>query len=263
MSDVSRSGPSPCRQSTAGRHGERGQAAQRRSAVTEARAHFNKGLETVADMLDGQAKIDMEIDFNLALAAVLRAMNGPGHPDVASAYAQAYEVCRDEGESNRSFAVLHGLYLVDNTTGNLDRALMQAEALLKHAGDRPDRLVVAHHTLAEMHYRMGDSRTALDHIDRVFEYYDPKEHAALSYIYGRDFGVYAAGHKAWALYKLGYPDAALTVSPRRPGRLAPCDRGPFGHDGLRRYRRRSKSREGHFRHAHATPQRCVTLTSRS
>ena len=189
-----------------------GQAAQRRSAVTEARAHISKGLETVAESSASPTRTNTEIDLNLALAAVLRAMHGPGHPDVASAYERAQDVCGDERETNRGFTILHGQYLVDYTTGDLERALVQAETLLKHAGDRTDRLVVAHLTIGETYFQMGDSSIATDYIDRAIEYYDPEEHASLSYTYGRDFGVYGAGHKAWNLFMLGYPDSALSES---------------------------------------------------
>ena len=47
-------------------------------------------------------------------------------------------------------------------------------------------------------------------MDRAFALYNPVEHRALTTRFGQDAGVTILGFRSWAVWCLGYPEAALT-----------------------------------------------------
>jgi predicted ATPase len=55
----------------------------------------------------------------------------------------------------------------------------------------------------------GDFSESRAHLDRAFALYDPVEHRALATRFGSDPGVTTLGWRAWPLWCLGYPEAAL------------------------------------------------------
>ena len=56
----------------------------------------------------------------------------------------------------------------------------------------------------------GDFMESRTHLDRAFALYDPTEHRALAARFGQDPGVTILSFRSWALWFLGYPEAALT-----------------------------------------------------
>jgi predicted ATPase len=52
------------------------------------------------------------------------------------------------------------------------------------------------------------------HLDRAIALYDPAEHRLLATRFGQDIRVAALSYRSWALWMLGYPDAALVDTSR-------------------------------------------------
>jgi predicted ATPase len=52
------------------------------------------------------------------------------------------------------------------------------------------------------------------HLDRAIALYDPAEHRLLTTRFGQDIRVAALSYRSWALWMLGYPDAALVDTSR-------------------------------------------------
>ena len=54
----------------------------------------------------------------------------------------------------------------------------------------------------------GDFAEGRAHLDRAIALYDPSEHRALAARFGQDVRVAALSYRSWALWMIGYPDAA-------------------------------------------------------
>ena len=55
----------------------------------------------------------------------------------------------------------------------------------------------------------GDIAEGRAHYDQALALYDPTEHRPLAMRFGQDAGVTVLCHRSWALFCLGYPEAAL------------------------------------------------------
>jgi predicted ATPase len=69
-------------------------------------------------------------------------------------------------------------------------------------------LMIGHRMMGSVLHR-GDFVEGRAHLDRVIALYDPSEHRALAARFGQDVRVAALSYRSWALWMLGYPDAAL------------------------------------------------------
>ena len=56
----------------------------------------------------------------------------------------------------------------------------------------------------------GDIREGRAHYDEAMALYDPTAHRSLATRFGQDVGVANLSYRSWALWVLGYPDAALS-----------------------------------------------------
>jgi predicted ATPase len=71
-------------------------------------------------------------------------------------------------------------------------------------------LVIGHRLMAHALLLTGDISESRAHYDRALTHYDPAEHRSLAMrLGGQDAGVAALSHRSWALWVLGYPEAAL------------------------------------------------------
>ena len=55
----------------------------------------------------------------------------------------------------------------------------------------------------------GDIAQGRAYLDQAIALYDPAEHRPLATRFGQDVGVTILSYRSWALWFLGYPDAAL------------------------------------------------------
>ena len=55
----------------------------------------------------------------------------------------------------------------------------------------------------------GDIAEGRTHLDQAIALYDPAEHRPLATRFGQDTGVAILSFRSWALWLLGYPEAAL------------------------------------------------------
>jgi predicted ATPase len=60
----------------------------------------------------------------------------------------------------------------------------------------------------------GDIAASRTHYDRAIALYDPAEHRALATRFGQDVGVVVLSYRAWTLWLLGHPEAALADTDR-------------------------------------------------
>ncbi|WP_439400167.1 hypothetical protein ACRQ5Q_41990 (plasmid) [Bradyrhizobium sp. PMVTL-01] len=70
-------------------------------------------------------------------------------------------------------------------------------------------LMIGHRILGVSLLVTGDIAQARSHFDRAIALYDPVEHRSLATRLGQDVRVAILSNRSWALWFLGYPEAAL------------------------------------------------------
>ena len=98
-----------------------GRRAIARSAMAEAVAQLNQGLEALAGLPEGPERDRRELDLQLSLALPMFAMKW-GAGEVERVYARARELCESLNDRSNAFVVLRGLWHCNFTQGLLGSA---------------------------------------------------------------------------------------------------------------------------------------------
>ena len=189
-----------------------GQRAVERSASLEGIAHFTKGLNLLATLLDSRDRRERELGLRTALGPALMSTKGLGAREVEQNYTHALGLCRQLGERSDLFAVLRGLWEFHELRGDLKTALELAEELfrLAQAADDPALRLIAHDVLGDTLYWLGEFTRSREHLERGIALYRFDEHRGLAHQHaGYDPGVACLIFSAYAFWYLGYPDRAV------------------------------------------------------
>ena len=188
-----------------------GQHALQRSAPAEAIAHLTQGLAVLTTLPETPARLQQELDLQVALGTALRTTKGNAAPEVERPYTRARELCAQLGDTPQLFPVLRGLMLYYQGRGQLHTASQLGEQLLRLAQALPDpaHLLLAHFQLGWALCWRGEPAAARTHHTQALALYEPQAHRGLAVRYGGDLGVASGGYLARALWYLGYPDQAL------------------------------------------------------
>jgi DNA-binding winged helix-turn-helix (wHTH) protein/tetratricopeptide (TPR) repeat protein len=191
-----------------------GKTAVGRSAPHEAVQHFTKAIGLLTTWPDSLARRQHELSLQLMRGAALMATKGLAAPEVAYAYARAWDLCQQLGEAAQTFAVVTGLFTFYTGRGDVPKGHEFAEQCLRLAeqGHDPALLLQAHRGLGSSLFYLGRFMTARRHLEQAVALYDAPQHQGLALRYGQDPGVVAAGFLSWTLWRLGYADQALHSS---------------------------------------------------
>jgi len=109
------------------------------------------------------------------------------------------------------WSILYGFWAAQYTAYNGDAirelATQFLELALKQGATIP--LMVGHRLIGTSFLYRGEFSNALAHFDRAIALYDPAEHRQLRTRFGQDIRVVILCQRAWVLWHLGYPMAAL------------------------------------------------------
>jgi class 3 adenylate cyclase/predicted ATPase len=191
-----------------------GQRATQRSAHVEAIADLTKGLEALKMLPETPQRAEHELALQIALGAPLQATKGYAAPERQHAYARAWELCQQVGETPQRFPVLFGLWQCYALGAEWQMARAGGEQLLSLAQRQhdPGYLLEAHRALAFTLLWLGEFASARTHAEQGMALYDPQQHHAHAFLYGQDPGMTCRANAALALWELGYPDQALARS---------------------------------------------------
>jgi tetratricopeptide (TPR) repeat protein len=191
-----------------------GQRALQGSAHAEAVAHLTQGLAMLTTLPETPARLQQELDLQVALGPALRATKGSAAPEVERPYTRARELCAQLDDTPQLFPVLRGLMQYYLNRGDLQTAFQLGEQLLRlaHAQPDPAHLLLAHYQLGNVLFNRGEPAAARTHLTQALALYDPQAHRALAVRYGTDLGVASHSFLARALWSLGAPDQALQHS---------------------------------------------------
>ena len=114
------------------------------------------------------------------------------------------------------FSVLYGFWVAKlfAFNGDVCRDLAAQFLALAEKQGTTVPLMIGHRLMGTSLLLTGDFAESRAHLDRAFALYDPVEHRALATRFGSDPGVTILGCRSWALWCLGYPEAALADADR-------------------------------------------------
>jgi len=185
-----------------------------RSAMAEAAAQFQKGLDQLALLPDIPERRQKELEFSSALGAVLNVVKGSAAPETGQAYARARELWEQLGSPLEFVEVPCGQSRYHAHRGELDQAQSIAEDLLDLSRRRNDSagLLMGHYSSGRNLMFAGSFASSRSHLETVLALYDPNSHHSLLRQTGIHPQLAAQAALGVVLFCLGFPDQALAQS---------------------------------------------------
>jgi hypothetical protein len=197
--------------------GKAGRRSTARSAMPEAAAQLQKGLDQLALLPETPERQRQELEFCSDLGGVLRAVKGMAAPEVGQVDARARKPCEQLGFSSEFLRVLRGQSQYHAYRGELNLALRLNEQFLALSRQHNDSSGVFAGLYGFGHNLMysgkfAASRSRLEEavvLEEALALHDPSFDRV---IYGLHTSVHFQAYLANVLFILGYPDQALTRS---------------------------------------------------
>ena len=202
----------------AGLWGKAGQRSLERSALVEAAEQLKRALDQIAALPATPALRHERIKLQVALITPLIPLKGHAAPETKAAAEQArllIEQAEAMGEPPEDsllfFSVLYAFWVANYVafSGDIVRSLAAQFLALAEKQGATVPLMIGHRLKAISLASTGDIAEGRAHYDQALALYDPTEHRPLAMRFGQDAGVTVLCHRSWALFCLGYPEAAL------------------------------------------------------
>ena len=203
----------------AGLWGKAGIRSSERSAMVEAAGQLTRALDHIATLPGTPSLRREEIRLQVALITALRIIKGHAAPEPMAAAERARQLIEQAealGEPPEDplilFTVLFGFYVATTTAFDADasrRLASQVLALAQKQSTSSFPLVIGHGVLGSSLMLRGDVEEGRRHLDQSIAFYHPIEHRPLATRFGEDQRVAHLCWRSWALWMLGYHDAAL------------------------------------------------------
>ena len=189
-----------------------------RSALIEASEQLARALDQIAALPSTRDLRREEITLQISFANALMHTKGFAASETTAALARAQSLIEQAealGEPPEDplpwFSVLYGFWVANQVAFDgvalselAARILTLAE---KQAETAP--LMIGHRLMGDSLVSMGNVVQGRVHLDRALALYDSARHRPLATRFGHDSRVAILSYRAWALWMLGYPDAAL------------------------------------------------------
>ena len=202
----------------AGLWGKAGQRSLARSALVEAAEQLSRALGQIATLPVTPALRREQIKLQVALINALFHVKGYAARETKAAeelarllIEQAEALGEPPDDPLLLFSVLYGFWVANTVAfnGNICRDLAAQFLALAERQGATVPLMVGHRLTGESLLFTGDIAEGRAHYDQAIALYDPVVHRPLATRFGQDVGVAILGRRSWALWLLGYPQAAL------------------------------------------------------
>jgi class 3 adenylate cyclase/predicted ATPase len=202
--------------------GKAGRRSLERSALVEAAEHLTRALTHISTLPISPALRREQIQLQVAIITPLMHVKGYAAPETKAAAERArllIEEAESLGEPPEDplllFSVLYSFWTASFVAFNGDAVRELANQFLELAEKRRATvpLMIGHRMMGCVLHR-GDFVDGRAHLDRAIALYEPSEHRSLAARFGQDVRVAALSYRSWALWMLGYPDAALVDASR-------------------------------------------------
>jgi class 3 adenylate cyclase/tetratricopeptide (TPR) repeat protein len=191
--------------------GKAGQRSAARSAMAEAAAQLQKGMEHLALLPDTPERRRQELEFWSTLGAVLRVGKGHAAPETGEAYARAIDLWEQLGSPSEFLYLPYLQSYYHMFRGEFDIAQRLDEALLCLSNRRDDAagLFLAHFSSGRTLMLTGRFSLSRSHLEAALGLYGPAFHGSLVHQTGFDPRVTTQTYLGIVLCCLGYPEQAL------------------------------------------------------
>jgi class 3 adenylate cyclase/predicted ATPase len=202
----------------AGLWGMAGQRSLDSSALAEAAVQFTRALAQIATLPGTPPLRREQIKLQVALINPLIHLKGYAAAETKAAAEQArlmIEQAEALGEPPEDplllFSVLYAFWVVNDVAFNGDIICELATQFLALAEKQMATvpLMMGHRLMGLSLLFTGDIGGGRRHLDQTIALYDSAVHRPLATRFGQDIGVAATVIRSWALWLLGYPDAAF------------------------------------------------------
>jgi class 3 adenylate cyclase/predicted ATPase len=194
--------------------GRAGRRSAARSAMAEAAAQLQKGLDQLASLPDNRERQQQELEFWSALGAALRFVKGQATPEMGHAFARARELWEQLGCPSQFLHIPYGQSFYHIYRGEFDVAQRLDRDLLRLSREHniTAGLVLGNASAGRNSIYAGRFAVGRSHLEKVLALYDPIAHAPLDQQSGSHPRLSAMGQLGIALFCLGFPDQALARS---------------------------------------------------
>ncbi|MGA7868754.1 MAG: hypothetical protein WCA23_33095 [Stellaceae bacterium] len=198
--------------------GKAGQRSLARSALVEAAAQLTRAIEQIATLPGTPALRREQIKLQVALMTPLMHVKGYAAAETRAAVEQARSLIEQAealGEPPEDplllFSVLWAFLVANFVAFNGDACRDLAAQFLALAEKQRATvpLMLGHRLMGMSLLCTGDIAEGRGHLDQALALYDPAEHRPLATRFGLDAAVVILAMRSWALWSLGYPEAAL------------------------------------------------------
>jgi predicted ATPase len=191
-----------------GRAGHRSTA---RSAMAEAAAQLQKGLDQLALLPDTPERKRQELQLRSGLGAALMIVKGYAASETGHNYARARELWEQLGSPSEFLHVPWGQFFYHVNRCEFDLAQRLAEHLLRLSRQHNDSagLVLGHTCSGRALVSTGRFGSSRAHLEEAIALYHPISHRSLVHQIGIDPQVISQTNLALVLFCLGFPDQAM------------------------------------------------------
>jgi predicted ATPase len=185
-----------------------GQQSVVRSAMTEAVAHLQKGLDQLAGLPDDPWRQQQELDLQIALGPAMIAARGYSAPDVGEIYARARTLAEQLDRPDYLVALLYGQWAYHCIRSEYRLALSYAERLEQLGEARNDvaALLLGHFAHGATHLWLGEFVAARAMFEQCHGMSDPARRSLYAVVTGVDQYLATLAELALTLTFLGCID---------------------------------------------------------
>lgn len=180
------------------------------SAYEEALDNFHRALLLMKELPEDDSRDRQELEIQIPLSNILKAIKGWGSPEVLIAFLRARELCNKMGMHSQLSPVLFGLWAYYQAHLELNKAYDIAKECLE-LGERnqnSDIVLQAHVAIGNIKYWMGDLEGTCESMELVYKLYDPSQLKCHLLQYGQDPRTLALRFTCLASSLLGQIDRA-------------------------------------------------------
>jgi predicted ATPase/class 3 adenylate cyclase len=194
--------------------GKAGHRSAARSAMAEAVAQFQRGLDQLALLPETAERQRQELEFCSILGAVLLAVKGPAAPETGRAYARARGLWDQLGSPSEFLQVPYGQSLYHLFRGEVDQAQRLDEDLLRLScrGNDSTGQVLGHYSSGRTLMFSGRFVSSRSNLEKAIALYEPTSHGSFVNQAGFHIQVVAQAFLGIVLFCLGFPSHALACS---------------------------------------------------
>jgi class 3 adenylate cyclase/predicted ATPase len=189
--------------------GKAGHRSAARSAMAEAAAQYQKGLDQLALLPDIPERQRQELELHSGLGEALKVAKGYAAPETGDAYARARALWEELGSPSEFLGVPFGQSVYHLYRGELDLALRLDEDLLRLTSQRADAagLILGHLSSGRDLFFVGRFALSRSHLEEALALYDSNSSRWLIEQAGA-----SSAYLGIVLFCAGYPDQAMALS---------------------------------------------------